>query len=61
MRALTNEQREAVKAYSEHFGPGWKDRLRSDWMRHGSAFEDYHVLAGLRNSHGPRWLDGYRG
>ena len=66
MRELTNGQREAVRAYSEHFGPGWKARLAGDWM-HGRQREhvgkdgDGHLLYSLRNSHGPKWLDGYKG
>ena len=58
---LTPEQLDAVKAYAEDHGIGWKESLRSDWMNSGSKWSGpYHLLQQIRNQHGPRWLVDFR-
>lgn len=58
---LTSEQLDAVKAYAQDHGTGWKESLRSDWMGSGSHWGGpYHLLQQIRNLHGPRWLVDFR-
>lgn len=73
MNALTAEQTEALKQYIAEFNErvarnatkpkknrvpmarNWKEALSNDWFfarRPG-------VLHGLRNTHGPEWLEGF--
>lgn len=54
---LTSEQEETLQTYAEWYGKGWKDKLRSDWMRAGThAPVEWSHLQRLRNTHGPMWL-----
>lgn len=73
MNALTAEQTEALKQYIAEFNErvarnatkpkknrvslpkNWKESLQGDWYRASRP----GVLHGLRNTHGPEWLEGF--
>jgi hypothetical protein len=52
---VSPEQMDALRAFAEYEGPGWKDRLWTAWMR--ASVPGY--LHQLRNSHGPVWLQEF--
>ncbi|AGS24575.1 hypothetical protein [Rhizobium etli] len=56
---LTDEQQAALQAYAAKHGRRWKSILSNAWMG-GPPHDDGGVLRGLRNSHGPTWLQSYR-
>lgn len=56
---LTAEQQAALQAYAAKHGRRWKSILSNAWMG-GPPHDDGGVLRGLRNSHGPTWLQSYR-
>jgi hypothetical protein len=59
MSPLTPEQEAALQAYAARHGRRWKSILNNAWMG-GPPFDDGGLLRGLRNSHGPTWLQSYR-
>ncbi|MCZ7497451.1 MULTISPECIES: hypothetical protein [Hyphomicrobiales] len=56
---LTPEQQTALQAYAARHGRRWKSVLNNVWMG-GAPHDDGGILRGLRNSHGPTWLQSYR-
>ncbi|TCN28624.1 hypothetical protein [Sinorhizobium americanum] len=56
---LTPEQEVALQAYAARHGRRWKSILNNAWMG-GPPYDDGGLLRGLRNSHGPTWLQSYR-
>lgn len=56
---LTPEQEAALQAYAARHGRRWKSILNNAWMG-GPPYDDGGLLRGLRNSHGPTWLQSYR-
>lgn len=56
---LTPEQQAALQAYAARHGRRWKSVLNHVWTG-GTPHDDGGVLRGLRNSHGPTWLQSYR-
>ncbi|WP_088939847.1 hypothetical protein [Rhizobium sp. N122] len=56
---LTPEQEAALQAYAVRHGRRWKSILNNAWMG-GPPYDDGGLLRGLRNSHGPTWLQSYR-
>ncbi|MBB4388304.1 hypothetical protein RJJ65_20350 [Rhizobium hidalgonense] len=56
---LTPEQEAALQAYAARNGRRWKSILNNAWMG-GPPYDDGGLLRGLRNSHGPTWLQSYR-
>lgn len=56
---LTPEQVDALRRYAKKHGRTWKSKLRDAWMGM-PPHDDAGTLRGLRNSHGPTWLDRFR-
>lgn len=56
---LNPEQEAALQAYAARHGRRWKSILNDVWMG-GAPHDDGGILRGLRNSHGPTWLQSYR-
>ncbi|AIC29695.1 hypothetical protein IE4771_PA00189 (plasmid) [Rhizobium etli bv. mimosae str. IE4771] len=56
---LTLEQEAALQAYAARHGRRWRSILNNAWMG-GPPHDDGGLLRGLRNSHGPTWLQSYR-
>lgn len=56
---LTAEQEAALQAYAVRHGRRWKSILNNAWMG-GAPHDDGGILRGLRNTHGPTWLQSYR-
>ncbi|WP_088678661.1 hypothetical protein [Rhizobium sp. R339] len=56
---LTPEREAALQAYAARHGRRWKSILNNAWMG-GPPYDDGGLLRGLRNSHGPTWLQSYR-
>lgn len=57
--ALTDDQEAALREYAVRHGRRWKSILSHVWMG-GPPYDDGGVLRGLRNTHGPTWLQSYR-
>jgi len=55
---LTPELEAALQAYAARHGRRWKSILNNAWMG-GPPYDDGGLLCGLRNSHGPTWLQSY--
>ncbi|SHH04766.1 hypothetical protein [Bradyrhizobium erythrophlei] len=60
-RDLTNEEIEGLKAFAQHFGRTWKDKLALDYWMNARIWVDqqgreHPELHRLRNDLGPRWL-----
>ncbi len=56
LRALTDEEVAALRAYKAREGRSWKTALWAAWMNAQPA----GLLLDLRGSHGPTWLASYR-
>ena len=56
---MTAEQEAALQAYAVRHGLRWKSILNNAWMG-GAPHDDGGILRGLRNTHGPTWLQSYR-
>lgn len=56
---LTDEQQAALQAYAARHGRRWKSILNNVWMG-GAPYDDGGTLRGIRNTHGPSWLQSYR-
>ncbi len=52
LRALTQAEHDAIRAYAIEHGRYWKASLRDDWMNARTT----GVMQALRNSHGPSWM-----
>ncbi|MUZ74532.1 hypothetical protein GOZ90_17745 [Agrobacterium vitis] len=59
MPPLTADQVQALQAYAARHGRRWKSVLNRVWMGE-PPHDDAGTLRGLRNSHGPTWLQFYR-
>lgn len=57
--ALDAEQAAALQTYATKHGRRWKSILNNVWMG-GAPYDDGGILRGLRNTHGPTWLQSYR-
>jgi hypothetical protein len=69
MADLTAEQSEALAAFAKEYGRKWKVQLGQVYWPNARVWENYalpdpkqhgYILHGLRNSHGPAWLDKFR-
>lgn len=56
---LSTDQETALLAYAARHGRRWKSILNNVWMG-GPPHDDGGILRGLRNTHGPTWLQSYR-
>lgn len=56
---LSTDQEAALLAYAARRGRRWKSILNNVWMG-GAPHDDGGILRGLRNTHGPTWLQSYR-
>lgn len=56
---LSDDQKAALQAYADRHGRRWKSILSEVWMG-GPPHDDGGILRGLRNTHGPTWLQSYR-
>lgn len=59
MATLTNDQQEALKAYSEKNGKAWKEKLNIAWTTgsyKGVGSQQSALLQQVRNQFGPEWL-----
>ena len=64
-RPLTETELREIKAFAAVEGRRWKDVLqRESWWRglpcRDKSGTDYPTLYGLRNTHGPSWLDRFK-
>ena len=64
-RDLTVAELEAVRAFADHFGRDWKEKLAMVYWYNARIFtarngRAYHELHRLRNELGPRWLAGFK-
>ena len=68
-RELTPDELEAITEFAKEEGRKWKATLSDTywynariWYSRKDPFNPYrgHLLHGLRNSHGPSWLDGFK-
>ena len=53
---LTDDQLAALFRFASIAGRHWKQSLRDGWQHGTNTAELQH----LRNTHGPRWLDGFK-
>lgn len=68
LRNLTADEEGQLQAFAGMEGRKWKHILAYEyWWRglpvrayQGGRAVEFPLLYGLRNSHGPSWLDGYR-
>nr|WP_318031048.1 hypothetical protein [Rhizobium ruizarguesonis] len=58
--APSDDQEAALQAYAARHGRRWKSILSDVWMGGGPPYDDGGILRGLRNTHGPTWLQSYR-
>lgn len=56
---LSTDQEAALLAYAARHGRRWKSILNNVWMG-GPPHDDGGILRGIRNTHGPTWLQPYR-
>lgn len=64
---LTDAQIAALRAFAKHEGRKWKDTLNMTYWYNARLWRDpfnYNsdvgsILHGLRNTHGPSWLDSF--
>ncbi|WP_313606820.1 hypothetical protein [Rhizobium sp.] len=56
---MTDDQEVALREYAVRHGRRWKSILSDVWMG-GPPHDDGGILRGLRNTHGPTWLQSYR-
>ncbi len=55
----SDDQKAALQAYADRHGRRWKSIISEVWMG-GPPHDDGGILRGLRNTHGPTWLQSYR-
>jgi hypothetical protein len=53
---LTADQLAALQDFAGKHGRCWKQELRDAWQFDGTRQDLQH----LRNTHGPRWLTGFK-
>lgn len=61
---LSNEQREALRAFRTANGRSWKSKLMNCWMSgnyRGLSFDQSGPLQSVRNQFGPEWLQKLTG
>ncbi len=56
---LSTDQEAELLAYAARHGRRWKSILNNVWMGR-PPHDDDGILRGLRNTHGPTWLQSYR-
>lgn len=57
---LTGDELAELQAFAKLEGRNWKAILqRESWWR-GIPMRGFPLLYGLRNSHGPEWLERFR-
>lgn len=63
---LTLEDINAIKAFAADYGRTWKSELSNKYWYNARLWRDStgstvqgSILHGLRNSHGPEWLDTF--
>lgn len=66
-RILTADEMAAVQAFAKHYGRRWKSILNETYWYNARVWRDEtgdtdkgHILHGLRNDLGPRWLTGFK-
>lgn len=60
LRPLDADETAQLREFAKFEGRKWKDRLLYCWWYRGLPVPGFPLLYGLRNSHGPSWLAGYR-
>ena len=60
MRALTETEIAQLHEFAVQNGTGWKEALCFKFWMKGLPVPDFELLYGLRNSHGPSWLNDYK-
>jgi len=64
---LTTDEIAALKAFAADYGRNWKSKLANVYWPNARLWRDASgdsrpgsILHGLRNSHGPSWLDDFK-
>jgi hypothetical protein len=57
---ISAEELAQLQAFAAQEGRKWKQVLMYDYWYRGLPVRGFPLLYGLRNSHGPSWLDGLR-
>lgn len=57
---LTDEELIELKSFATQEGRRWKEVLNYEYWFRGLPVPGFPLLYGLRNSHGPVWLDDFR-
>lgn len=57
---LTADELAQLQAFAKQEGRKWKESLMYEYWYRGLPVRSFPLLYGLRNSHGPTWLDGLR-
>lgn len=60
LRPLDAIELAELKAFADQEGRRWKDVLNYEYWFRGLPVRGFPSLYGLRNSHGPTWLDRFR-
>lgn len=69
-RELTPDELDALKAFAKEKGRRWKSELAEVYWPNARVWEEWsgmqcskdkgYLLHGLRNSHGPSWVSGFK-
>lgn len=57
--ALTVDECIELRAFAAERGRKWKAELQAESWWRGIPMRGYPTLYGLRNSHGPEWLEAF--
>ena len=60
LRPLDPDELAQLRAYAAQEGRKWKERLTYEYWMRGEPVPGFPLIYGLRNSHGPTWLQNYR-
>lgn len=67
-RELTTDELDALQAFAKDYGRTWKSALNNTYWYNARVWRNPvtddnsqgYILHGLRNTHGPDWLDGFK-
>ena len=59
-RQLTNQETAALVDFAVAHGRKWKSKLTMEYWYNARIWDGRHVLHGLRNEFGPKWLAQYK-
>lgn len=59
-RPLTNEELAELTAFAKSEGRKWKHTLMYEYWMRGLPVRGFPLIYGLRNTHGPTWLDSFK-